>query len=337
MLLPAGKLPPDILARMLESYAVSDSRVKVGPSVGEDAAAVDMGDRYLLLKTDPITFVAEDIGTYTVTINANDIASMGGKPRWFLASILLPEGEATEELAENVFRQLSLACADAGISLCGGHTEISPGINRVIVTGVMAGEVRKDRLVTTGGAKAGDDIILTKAIAIEGVSVIARRKAGQLEAAFGRTFVEKCRSFIEEPGISVLRDAEIAVQHGDIHSMHDPTEGGLATGLLEVARAAGVGLLIEEESIPVLPECLTICRHYGVNHLGLIASGSLLVITSPADSDNVLKALNDGGVSASRIGNILPKEQGVKIRRHNMISDLPVFERDEIAKVLERE
>lgn len=334
MLLPAGKLPPDILARMLQTYAVSDDRVKVGPSVGEDAAAIDMGDRYLLLKTDPITFVAEDIGTYAVTINANDIASMGGKPLWFLASILLPESQATEKLTEGIFRQLSLACGDAGVSLCGGHTEISPGIDRVIVIGAMIGEVPKEKLVTTGGARAGDDIILTKSIAIEGVSVIARLKQGELEAVFGRAFLQRCRSFLEQPGISVLRDAQTAIQSGDVHSMHDPTEGGLATGLLEVASAAGVGLLVEEERIPVLPECRVLCRHYGLDPLGLIASGSLLVITDPADTDKVLMALNKGGVSASRIGKMLPKDQGVKIRRHNIVSDLPAFERDEITKVL---
>ncbi|MEJ2695958.1 MAG: AIR synthase family protein [Candidatus Sulfobium sp.] len=335
MLLPAGKLPPDILAKMLESYAVSDERVKVGPSVGEDAAAVDIGDRYLLLKTDPITFVAEDIGAYTVRINANDIAAMGGRPLWFLATILLPEGHATEELVEEIFRQLSSACRESGISLCGGHTEISPGIDRVIVTGAMVGDVKKDRLVTTGGAKPGDDIILTKAIAIEGVSVIARRRARELEAVFGPAFVRKCRGFAERPGISVLRDAEIAVQNGDIHSMHDPTEGGLATGLREIARAARVGLTVEEERIPVLPECEYICRHYGLDPLGLIASGSLLVMTNPRDSDRILRALDSRGVPASRIGRVLPKERGVKIkRRGGRLSDLSVFDRDEITKVL---
>jgi hydrogenase expression/formation protein HypE len=82
--LPVGKLSSDLLARLLKSYTSLDARVKVGPSIGEDAAAVDMGDGYLLLKTDPITFVAEDIGTYAVRINANDIATMGGKPQWLL-------------------------------------------------------------------------------------------------------------------------------------------------------------------------------------------------------------------------------------------------------------
>lgn len=331
---PPGKLPPDILGRMLQSYATTGDTVRVGPAIGEDAAAVDIGDRYLLLKTDPITFLAEDIGTYTVRINANDIAAMGGRPLWFLASILLPEGQATAELVEEIFRQLSLACKEVGASLCGGHTEISPGIDRVIVVGSMVGEVSKDGLVTTGGARAGDDIILTKAIAIEGVSVIARIKTGELGAVFGQEFVRKCRSFVDRPGVSIVKDAEIAGRHGHIHSMHDPTEGGLATGLLEIARAADLGLIVEEDLIPVLPECETICRHYGLNPLGLIASGALLIITDPRDSVRVLGALNSGGVAASRIGRILPKEQGVKIKRHGAISDLPIFDRDEITKVL---
>ena len=335
MILSVGKLPTDILARMLKAYTSFDERVKVGPAIGEDAAAVDMGDRYLLLKTDPITFVAEDIGTYTVRINANDIATMGGKPMWLLTSILLPENHTTNEVVEEVFRQLSLACKEIGVSLCGGHTEITPGIERVIVVGAMIGEVRKDGLITTGGARAGDDIILTKAIAIEGTSVIARRKGKDLEAAFGSGFVQQCRGFVEHPGISILRDAEIAVRYGDIHSMHDPTEGGLATGLYEVARAADVGLIVEEECIPVYPECQTLCMHYGLAPLGLIASGSLLIAVNPSDTEKVLAALNGNGVRATKIGKITLKEHGLKIKRGKEISELPVFGRDEITKIFD--
>jgi hydrogenase expression/formation protein HypE len=333
--LPVGKLPPDILARMLKAYTSLDNRVRVGPSIGEDAAAVDMGDRYLLLKTDPITFVAEDIGTYTVRINANDIATMGGKPLWLLASILLPEKHITSEIVEEIFRQLSSACRDIGVSLCGGHTEITTGIDRIIVVGAMIGEVKKDDLITTSGAKIGDDIILTKAIAVEGISVIARRNGKDMEAVFGPDFVQKCRGFIEHPGISILKEAEIAAQVGDVHSMHDPTEGGLATGLSEVAAAADVGLLVEEERIPVFPECLTLCRHYGLDPLGLIASGSLLISINPRDTEKVLEVLKDNGIPAAKIGKILPKENGLKIKRHNEVLELPVFDRDEITKIFD--
>jgi hydrogenase maturation factor len=335
MILPVGKLPTDILARMLNAYTSFDERVKVGPAIGEDAAAVDMGDRYLLLKTDPITFVAEDIGTYTVRINANDIATMGGKPMWLLTSILLPENRTTSEVVEEIFRQLSSACKELGVSLCGGHTEITSGIDRVIVVGAMIGEVRKDGLITTGGARRGDDILLTKAIAVEGTSVIARRKGKDLEAVFGPGFVQRCKRFIEHPGISILKDAEIAGRYGDIHSMHDPTEGGLATGLSEVARAADVGLIVEEDCIPVFPECQTLCMHYGLDPLGLIASGSLLIAINPRDTEKVLEALNNNGVPARKIGKIMPKEHGLRIKRRNEVSELPVFDRDEITKIFD--
>jgi hydrogenase maturation factor len=222
-----------------------------------------------------------------------------------------------------------------GVSLCGGHTEITRGVDRVIVAGAMIGEVKKDRLITTSGAKTGDDILLTKGIAIEGTSVIARQKGKDLEAVFGSGFVQKCRGFIEHPGISILRDAEIAGRYGDIHSMHDPTEGGLATGLVEVASAADAGLIVEEECIPVFPECQTLCRHYGLDPLGLIASGSLLIAVNPRDTEKVLEALNNNGVPATKIGKIMPKEHGLKIKRRNEVIELPVFDRDEITKIFD--
>jgi hydrogenase maturation factor len=333
MLFPVGKLPSDILAKMLKTYISLDERVKVGPSIGEDAAAVDMGDKYLLLKTDPITFVAEDIGTYTVRINANDIVTMGGKPLWLLTSILLPEKHTTNEIVEEIFQQLSFACKEIGVSLCGGHTEITPGIDRVIVVGAMIGEVGKDGLLTTSGAKIGDDILLTKAIAIEGTSVIARQKGKDLETVFGSGFIQKCKDFVDRPGISVLKEAEIAVRHGEIHSMHDPTEGGLATGLFEVASAADVGVIIDEECIPVFPECQALCKHYGLDPLGLIASGSLLIAINPRDTEKVLEALTSNGISTTKIGKIVSKKYGLKIKRRGVVSELPVFDRDEVTRI----
>jgi len=333
MFLPVGKLPQDILDRMLKTYTSPGKEVVVGPSIGEDATAIDIGERYLLVKTDPITFVAEDIGTYTININANDIATMGGKPLWFLTTILLPEKHTTPKLAEEIFQQLSHACKKIGVSLCGGHTEITSGIDRPIVIGVMLGEVEKDALITTGGAQVGDDIILTKAIAIEGTSIIAREKAEELKDIFGEDFVKQCKRIIEAPGISVLKEAEIASQYGEIHCLHDPTEGGLAAGLLEIAIAADKGLIVEEDNIPILKECNILCEHYGLDPLGLIASGTLLITLNPGNTEKVLEALRSEGISATRIGKIIPKEDGLKMKKGNQIVALPRFERDEITKV----
>jgi hydrogenase expression/formation protein HypE len=334
---PPGKLPAEILERLLRTYTSSGHGVVVGASIGEDAAAIDFGEKYLLAKTDPVTFVAEDIGTYAIFVNANDIAAMGGTPLWFLATVLLPENGATPELAERIFGQLSAACRRIDVAFCGGHTEITVGIDRPIVVGTMLGEVEKDRLVATGGARAGDDILLTKAIAIEGTSILARERGGGLARRFGGEIVRRCRDLAEEPGISILEDARIAMRNGRVHSMHDPTEGGLASALHEVAAAAKVGLVVEEDRIPILDDCRVLCRHYGLDPLGLIASGALLVMAEPSDSGRMMRALEEAGVPAAKIGRITPREAGVKIGRGGRVVDLPRFARDEIAKVLERD
>lgn len=336
MYLPPGKLPVEILERMIKAYTSTIHGVVVGASIGEDAAAIEFGKKYLLAKTDPITFVAEDIGTYTIYVNANDIAAMGGRPMWFLATILLPEKGTTSDLVEKIFRQLSSACGKIDVAFCGGHTEITAGIDRPIVIGTMLGEVEKERLITTAGARPGDDILLSKAIAIEGTSILAREKGGELARRFGEEFLGSCRKLVEEPGISVLEEVRIAIRNGRVHSLHDLTEGGLANALHEVAAAADAGLVVEEDRIPILAECRLLCEHFGLDPLGLIASGSLLIMVEPSDSGKVIRSLEKAGVPAAKIGKITHKEQGVKIGCGGRIRDLPRFDRDEIAKILER-
>lgn len=336
MYLPPGKLPVEILERLIRTYTSSIHGVVVGASIGEDAAAIDFGEKYLLAKTDPITFVAEDIGTYTIFVNANDIATMGGSPLWFLATVLLPEKGTTPELVEKIFGQLSSACGRIDVAFCGGHTEITVGINRPIVIGTMLGEVEKNRLITTAGARPGDDILLSKAIAIEGTSIMARERGEELAGIFGEEFLRRCRKLAEDPGISILEEARIAVRNGKIHSMHDPTEGGLANALHEVAAAADVGLVVEEDRIPILEECRVLCKHFGLDPIGFIASGSLLIMVEPEDSGKVIRSLEQAGVPVANIGKITHKEQGIKIRSEGRIKDLPRFDRDEITKILER-
>jgi hydrogenase maturation factor len=199
----------------------------------------------------------------------------------------------------------------------------------------MLGEVEKSRLITTAGARAGDDIVLTKAIAIEGTSILARERGEEIAGAFGADALLECKKLAEDPGIGILKEAGIAVRSGRIHSMHDPTEGGLANALYEVAAAADVGLVIERGRIPVLKRCRMLCDHFGLDPLGLIASGSLLIMVAPNDSGKVIRAIENAGVAAAKIGKIAPKSEGVKIRDRGRIRDLPRFDRDEIARILE--
>jgi hydrogenase maturation factor len=330
---PLGKLPAEQLAHLLARYGRADPRLVVGPRPGEDVAVIDMGERYLVAKSDPITFATDEIGRYVVNVNANDIACSGATPRWFLATLLLPEGKTDIQLVESIFAQIAQACDELEVTLAGGHTEITYGLERPIVVGHMLGEVARQRLVATSGVQVGDDIILTKRIAVEATAIIAREKAEDLRHVFDAVMLQRCREFLQRPGISVVRDARVALAAGRVHAMHDPTEGGLATGLWEMAQAAGVGLVIEEAAIPIWPETSALCAHFGLAPLGVIASGSLLIACPPADTQRILQALGEADIPATLIGRAVEAGAGCQLRTAQGTRPLPTFARDEIARL----
>ncbi len=334
--LPLGKLPGDLLQAVLDKHASHDPRVIVGPRVGEDAAVIDLGDRYLVATSDPITFATDDLGWYALHVNANDIVVRGATPRWFLATLLLPQGRTDDVSVRALFDQLGEACQELEVALVGGHTEITHGIDRPIVAGTMLGEVAKDRLVTTGGAQVGDAIVLTKGVPLEGAAIIAREKEAELRArGVSPATIRRARNFLRSPGISVRPEAELACELATVHAMHDPTEGGLATALHELAAAAGVGLRIDRDRITVLPEGRVLCEAFGLDPLGTIASGALLMTLAPAEAGVVIHALAREAIDSHFIGQVVPAEQGVTLVDGTRRWPLPTFARDEIAKLFE--
>lgn len=307
----------------------------IGPSVGEDAAVIRLKNKLLVAKTDPVTFATDLIGWYAVHVNANDIATMGVKPRWFMATILLPEESAHEE-ADRILDQILSACQSLGITLIGGHTEATYDFKRPVVVGCMLAEAEEHSIITTSGAKPGDAIVLTKGIAIEGTAILAREVEPTLLASgLSKDLTQQAADYLFSPGISVVREALTACSMVPVNSMHDPTEGGLATGLWEIASAAGVGILVEEENIPILTECKAVCERLSLNPLGLLASGSLIITLPSTETSNLLTALNRAGINASLIGKVLSAETGVKIRTPRGMENLPQFERDELARYLD--
>ncbi len=328
----AGKLPHNLLADLLERIDVRDPRVVLGPRLGEDAALIDIGNRYLVAKSDPITFATDLIGWYLVQVNANDLAVMGATPRWLMATLLLPEG-TTHEQAADAFEQITSACEELEITLIGGHTEITLDLPRPIAVGALLGEVAKDRAIYTSGAQPGDAIVLTKGIALEGTSILAREAGDALQdAGVEAPVIERSRNLLFDPGISVVKDAGIALESGGVHAMHDPTEGGLATGLMEMAAAANVGLTVDLERVPVLPETAAICAALGLDPLGLIASGALLAAVAPQDAPKLVTALDAEGVPAWQIGTFTKPDDGLILRTANGAQPLPTFDRDELAR-----
>ena len=332
--LELGKFPPQLLERLLGQIPATDPQVLVGPGIGEDAAVIAWGDKLLVAKSDPITFATDMAGWYAVQVNANDVACTGGSPRWFLATLLVPQG-FSETDAEGLFRQVLDACAGLGISLIGGHSEVTLGIDRPIVLGSMLGEVEPARLVRTGGAQEGDSIVITKGVALEGTAILARDQAAELlRAGVGEAVIHRASVFLTDPGISVVKDARISAEAARVHSFHDPTEGGLFTGLREVAKASDLGVAIEEGSIPVLPETEVICRALGLNPFGLLASGALLTTLPAEDVPALLGQLEQGGISGWEIGQMIAREEGLTLFGREGEVPLPEFDRDELAGYL---
>ena len=329
-----GKLPPEILERMLNKIPSKDPRVIVGPGLGEDAAVLDMGDRYLVAKTDPITFTEERIGWYCVNVNANDIATMGALPRWFLATLLLPEGRTDARLAESIFEDIVSACNDLEITLCGGHTEITYDLKRPLLIGQMLGEVEKSRLVDSRRIEPGDVILLTRGIAIEGTAILAREKSDVLSGHIKSDRIHRASLFLDDPGISVVKAAQTACATAEIHGMHDPTEGGLATGLWELAQVSGCGLRVEREKVAIYPETESICKTLNLDPWGLIASGCLLIVSREEDGPGVINALQKEQIPCEIIGSVLPKGEPSSIVFKGNSTSLTPFVRDEITKIL---
>ena len=339
-----GKLPHDLLASLLERVQARDPRVLVGPGIGRDAAVIDTGGPLLLVaKSDPITFAGDLIGWYAVHVNANDIACTGARSEWLLATLLLPE-DAKPELAESVFGQLVEACDALEIELVGGHTEISAGLDHPLVIGAMLGQVERDRLVRPDGGRPGDALLLTKGIAIEGTGLLAREAAGRLaRLGVSQEDLQNAALYILDPGISVLKEAMAVCDTVRVHAMHDPTEGGLATALYEMAEANECGILVDEDAVEVLPLTRTLCRAASLDPLGLLASGALLVAVAEKDCERALEAIDSAGVPARRIGSLvregqptvppLPEVMVIMGGKHGR-RPLPHFPRDEVARFL---
>jgi len=332
--LKSGKLEMHVLKGLLERYSIVDPQIIMGPKIGEDAAVIDLGkgsDHYWVVTSDPITFTTEEIGYYGVVVNVNDIATRGAIPKWFLATLLFPEGETNLDLIEEVFHQIHQACQRFGVSFIGGHTEITPGIGRTILSGHMIGEVKKDRLVTTGGARAGDLLLLVKGVCIEGTSILAREREAELLAkGFLPPLIERAKNFIFDPGIDILRPALIACDAVSVHSMHDPTEGGLVNGIVEMALVSEKEIEVDFEKVHIYEESQILCKEYGLDPLGVIASGALLLSISSKDLPLLQTAFQKAAIPIQVIGKVKQGPARVLTIEGMEIKPLP---RDEILKI----
>ena len=334
-LLQAGKLSAKQLRELLTPLQRVDPRVIIGPQLGEDATVLDFGSKYLVVTTDPVTFATDRIGWYVVHVNANDIAVMGATPRWFFTTLLLPEQGTTFAMVDSIMTEIRQTCDEFGISVSGGHTEITTGLQRPIIVGQMIGEVDKKDLIRKTSLQVGDKILLTQGLAIEGTALLAREKRELLQIHLSAAQIDQAEQFLFNPGISVVKAARIATSSGDIHSMHDPTEGGLVAGLHELAVASGKGLRVFADRVPIFPETHAICRCLQIDPLRLIASGALLIGASAQTVEKVVAALKREEIPVGEIAEVVPGNDGMQIESGGATLPLIPPDRDEIAKVFE--
>ena len=336
MSLRAGKLPAAMLAELLGRVKRRDPRVLLGPGIVRDAAVIELGgDQLLVAKTDPVTCAVDQIGHYTVNVNANDIACMGARPAWMLATALLPPG-APDELPGQIFDQLIAACDALGVELVGGHTEVTADIERPVVVGAMLGEATRDEIVLGEGAQPGDVVVLTKGIAIEGTALLARECATQLaERGVDRKTIDRAATLLLDPGISVVADARAVCGATRPRALHDPTEGGLATALEELAVASNCTIRADLRHVSIMEETQRICAALDLDPLGLLASGALLAIVDPAHYDAVVTRLRDAKIECQAIGSVEAGPARVIMGDQDSAIPLPHFDRDEIARFFE--
>jgi len=322
MKLPLGKIPIDILEEVVfKNLGVKREEVVLGPLAGFDGAVIDVGNKSLIVSMDPITGAIERIGWLAVNINANDIATFGVEPAFFFSCILLPEN-AGRETVEIISTQMDKAAKNLGIAIAGGHCEVTPGLTNPIVIGCTMGITEKGNYVTAGGAKSGDKLILTKSAGIEGTAILAADREEQLKKALNSIMLRNAKKFYKN--ISVLKDALTAFKTGGVNAMHDPTEGGVAGGIHEMADASNLGVRIFEEKIRIQPETIKICEFFKIDPLQLISSGALLISVKPEFSDKIIEELKQKQIHASMIGEFLEKVRDrIIIRKNGKIQALP--------------
>jgi hydrogenase maturation factor len=322
MKLPFGKISADILKDVVfKNLGIKREEVILGPSAGFDGAVIEVSDKSIIASMDPITGAIERIGWLAVNINANDVATFGVEPEFLFSCILLPEG-AERRTIETICVQMNEAAKNLEIAIVGGHCEVTPGLVNPIVVGCMLGVTEKGKYVTAGGAKPGDKLILTKSAGIEGTAILASDKEKILKNVIDAKTLQNAKRLYNQ--ISVVKDAITAYKTGGVNAMHDPTEGGIAGGIHEMADASNLGVKVLEEKIHVQPETQKICKFFKIDPLQLISSGALLISAKPKFTEKIIRQLRKENIPASVIGQFLenPRKRQL-LTRDGQTKNLP--------------
>ena len=327
--LPIGKIPIPLLESTVLRLTGAKSDKVVSPAkAGVDFAAVKLRHGFMIVSADPITGVSDRIGEFAVKVSANDVATSGNLPAFAEPVVLLPEGSTANDL-KKIAHQIHASAKELGITILGGHTEVTPGLRAPIVSVTVF--CIADKFVTSADAKEGDSIMMTKTAGLEGTAELASEYEFP-KGSVPESTLRRARQLIDLVGVT--KEAVAGYRSGVVHAMHDCTEGGVLGAAYEMSLASGLGFVIDESSVPVAPETKRICDWLSIDPLRLIGSGSLLLAIEKGKEAKLKKALQPI-CTATRIGEFtkgskfLTRKDGSKLR----LKDSP---QDELWRVLGR-
>ena len=306
--LKVGKLDSDLLKNaVIDRISLKRPEVLVRAGIGEDCAVMDFGKYECVLSTDPITAAVSEIGRLAIHISCNDIASNGVEPVGILLAVMLPEG-STEEDVKTIMGQAADAAAACNVEIIGGHTEVTPAVNKPVIVSTAIGRGLRGYSASAENIQVGDSVIMTKTAGLEGTGIIAGDFKEQLKEILTDEELAEAKALLGN--VSVVRDGTVAGSVGT-HGMHDVTEGGILGAIWEMCRIAGVGAEIHETAVAVKDVTRKICAHYGIDYMRLISSGSMIIMAGQEKKNEIIKKLAAVGVEAAEIGVITPPESGL--------------------------
>lgn len=322
-----GKLTPQELEEtVLSKLPLLSSSVSCGPGNGLDCAAVRFSpDCQIVVSSDPITGAGKNIGSLAIHVSCNDLAAFGVKAQAIMLVLLAPSNAKTEQIAE-IMEQASSTAQILQVDIIGGHTEVSDAVNRFIITTTAIG-FDNTGLVKSAGSKAGDSIIMTKMAALEGTAILASDCSEKLKNKLNDEELSLAKDMISQ--ISVVPEGILAGHSGLAHAMHDATEGGILGAAWEMAEAAGLGITLDLNSIPVHDITRKICSVLNIDPCKLISSGSMLIATDKPDQ--LIRLLDSHNVYASVIGQMTDNEHRLLVSG-DFVTILEPPQQDELYK-----
>ncbi|MEN3043731.1 MAG: AIR synthase related protein [Candidatus Hydrothermales bacterium] len=334
MELKEGKLPIDLLKELIKIIPISSNKVKVKPGPGADASVVDVGSYFAVITQDPITFTEREIGYYSVMVNMNDVLCMGAKPLFYLFTLLIPKGKDIKEI-KNIFREVSSSCRKYKISVIGGHTEITPGLTKFLISGTMIGLRDKKLGIFPKPVKDGDYLLCVKEVPIEGISIIAKEKEKELKKFVDEKLLFKFKNYHRKPGIGIMNEALILLENKNVLALHDPTEGGILNGIYEFCELLNLGVIVYEDKIKVVKETENIFKYFGIDPLKTISSGAILVAVRRDGVQKVVEILSLKKIKYSIIGEFKKKNSGKWLVKKEGKKEKIYSCQDEISKIFD--